>query len=168
MTESTQTGAPAPTGTPPQTGVGQSGAGQTGAGQTGAGRTGDVPGDGAPLNTVTWWELPVTDVARAKEFYTAVFGWTYTSFGDDASYVGVMNGSDLVGGLYRADATTGTGAAIRAYVNVADLEATLAAVEAAGGSVLVPRTEIGGDMGWWAEIGDPDGRWLGLCTGRAT
>lgn len=122
--------------------------------------------DGAPLNTVTWWELPVTEVERAKAFYGSVFGWTFTSFGDDESYAGVMNGSELVGGLYKAEESVGTGPVIRTYVNVADLEATIAAAEAAGGSVRTPRTEVGGDMGWWAEITDPDGRWVGLCTGR--
>ncbi len=120
----------------------------------------------APLNTVTWWELPVTDVERAKAFYTAVFGWTYTSFGDDEGFAGVVHDGALVGGLYRADGPATDGPSIRAYVNVADLEVTLAAAAAAGGSVRTPRTEVGGDMGWWAEISDPDGRWLGLCTDR--
>jgi predicted enzyme related to lactoylglutathione lyase len=55
---------------------------------------------------------------------------------------------------------------VKIYVNVADLEASLAAADAHGGAVLTPRTEVGGDMGWWAEISDPDGRWLGLCTGE--
>jgi hypothetical protein len=29
-----------------------------------------------------------------------------------------------------------------------------------------PREEVGGDMGWWAEITDDGGRRLGLCTGN--
>jgi predicted enzyme related to lactoylglutathione lyase len=117
-----------------------------------------------PLNTVTWWELPVTDVARAEDFYAAVFGWAFSSFGDDEAYTGVTYEGRLIGGLYRADGPPPEGPSVRTYVNVADLEATLTAVEAAGGSVRTPRTEVGGDMGWWAEISDPDGRWLGLCT----
>lgn len=120
-----------------------------------------------PVNTVTWWELPTTDIDRAKKFYGPLFGWTFVPFGEDASeYAGIMNGEELIGGLFRSEATPGS-SAIRVYVNVADLEATLAAAEAAGGSVTVPRTEVGGDMGWWAEITAPDGHWLGLCTGTA-
>lgn len=119
----------------------------------------------APLNTVTWWELPVSGVARARDFYGAVFGWTFSSFGeDDDSYAGVQHDGALVGGLYRADVDPAASPSIRAYVNVADLEAVLASAGAAGGSVRTPRTEVGGDMGWWAEISDPDGRWVGLCT----
>jgi len=115
----------------------------------------------APVNTVTWWEIPVTDLEAARTFYGAVLGWAFTPLGD--GYLGIMNGSDLVGGIYE-DAADATGQGLRLYVNVADLESTLAAAEAAGGAVRVPRTEVGGDMGWWAEIVDPGGRRLGLCT----
>lgn len=119
----------------------------------------------APLNTVTWWEIPTGDVAAGKAFYGAVLGWGFTSFGDDDNYAGIMNGEELIGGLYRAEADPGAPSTVRIYVNVPDLEATLAAAQDAGGSVLTPREEVGGDMGWWAEVADPDGRRLGLCTG---
>lgn len=116
----------------------------------------------APVNTVTWWEIPVLDLEQAQAFYTAVFGWTFTPFGE--GYLGIMNGADMVGGMFE-DATAAAGDGIRVYVNVTDLEAVLAAVEAAGGTVHTTRTEVGNDMGWWAEIVDPGGRRLGLCTG---
>jgi predicted enzyme related to lactoylglutathione lyase len=117
-------------------------------------------------NTVTWWEIPVTDITAGKAFYQTVFGWDFQDFGDPEAYAGIVAGGVLVGGLFRAEAGAPKDPAIRIYVNVSDLEATLAAAEAAGGTVRVRRTEVGGDMGWWAEISDPDGRWLGLCTDR--
>lgn len=117
----------------------------------------------APVNTVTWWEVPVADLDRAQAFYGAVFGWTFQPFGD--GYLGIFNESGMIGGLFQApDKVDGDG--IRVYVNVADLEAVLAAAERAGGSVTHPREEVGGDMGWWAEIADDGGRRLGLCTGN--
>jgi uncharacterized protein len=122
----------------------------------------------APLNTVTWWELPVSDVERAKEFYGALFGWTFSSFGDDTGgFAGAHHDGVLVGGLYQADGDPAAAPSIRTYLNVADLEAVLATAETLGGAVRRPRTEIGDDMGWWAEISDPDGRWIGLCTDNA-
>ncbi len=117
--------------------------------------------------TVMWWEIPVTDVAKGKDFYGSVFGWTYTSMGDDENYAIITVDGDFIGGLFKAPPDTPTAPSVRIYVNVADLEATLQAVESAGGSVTKPRTEVGGDMGWWAEIADPDGRWLGLTTSNA-
>lgn len=119
----------------------------------------------APINTITWWELPTTDLDAAKEFYSTVFGWAFVPIGEDeGAYAGIMNGPEMVGGLFTSDTAPGD-PGVRVYVNVPDLEATLGAAEAAGGSVKVPRTEVGGDMGWWAEITAPDGHWLGLCTG---
>ncbi|WP_154794999.1 VOC family protein [Occultella kanbiaonis] len=118
----------------------------------------------APVNTVTWWELPVTDLDQAKSFYGAVFGWTFTPFGE--GYEGILNGSEMIGGLWQAPEQA-TSDGIRVYVNVADLEATLAAAEAAGGTVKNTREEVGGDMGWWAQIVDPGGRLVGLCTDNA-
>ncbi|GIG28297.1 VOC family protein [Cellulomonas marina] len=117
--------------------------------------------------TVTWWELPVDDLDRAQAFYGPVLGWTFSPFGDEAGdYLGVSSGGELVGAVFRApDAPREVG--VRVYVLVDDLEAVLAATVEHGGTVKVPRSEVGGDMGWWAEVLDPDGRWLGLCTDDA-
>ncbi|WP_129337388.1 hypothetical protein [Cellulomonas endophytica] len=118
-----------------------------------------------PVGTVTWWELPADDLAVASAFYGALFGWTFAPFGDDAdAYLGIWSDGTLVGGLYRAEPSTPKEPAARVYVNVADLEAVLAAAGAGGGRVRTPRAEVGGDMGWWAELEAPDGRWLGVCT----
>ena len=34
---------------------------------------------------IDYIEFPVTDVARAKQFYGAVFGWTFEDYGPDLS-----------------------------------------------------------------------------------
>jgi predicted enzyme related to lactoylglutathione lyase len=120
----------------------------------------------APLHSVTWWEIPASNLAASKAFYSAVLGWTYTSFSDPDAYAGILNDGHLIGGLYRVDPDTPTTSPIRIYVNVSDLEAALAAAEQAGGTVVAARQEVGGDMGSWGEIADPDGRWLGLSTDR--
>lgn len=107
---------------------------------------------------VTWWELPVPDLAQAKEFYAAVFGWTFQSFGDyemaskDGAMVGALDGT--------RKEPVGHGVAV--YFHVTDLEATLARVTAAGGEVVHEPADIGGDMGRSAAFRDPAGLWLGL------
>jgi predicted enzyme related to lactoylglutathione lyase len=116
------------------------------------------------LNTVTWWEIPVLDLEQAKTFYGAVFGWTFQPFGD--GYAGIVADGAMIGGLSESGAE-GIGEGVRIYVNVADLESVLTAVEANGGSTRTPRTEVGGDMGWWAHFTDPQGRVIGLCTDNA-
>lgn len=81
----------------------------------------------------TYLELPVGSTDAAKTFYAAAFGWSFTDFGP--TYASTMDGQSDVG--LQADAAEKT-AALLPVVEVADLEATLAAVEAAGGSVTRP------------------------------
>lgn len=113
------------------------------------------------INTVTWWEIPVRDLKVAQTFYGGVFGWTFQPFGDE--YVGVLSDAAMIGGLSTAGAEE-VGEGVRIYVNVSDIEATLDSVQAHGGAVKTPRQEVGGDMGWWANFSDDQGRLIGLCS----
>lgn len=108
---------------------------------------------------VDWWELPVADLAKAKEFYGAVFGWTFQPFGEAYEGVNAPDGT-MIGGLDASGGERGKG--VRMYVSVPDLAESLRKVVAAGGTVASEPTEIGGDMGWWAAFTDPDGLWIGL------
>ncbi len=61
-----------------------------------------------------------------------MFGWTFTDFGPD--YAATMSGDTDLG----LDAAPDKVKAPLSVIRVADLEATLAAVEAAGGTISVP------------------------------
>ena len=78
-------------------------------------------------------ELPVGDVAAAKAFYEAAFGWALTDFGP--TYASTLTGDTDVG--LQGDASEATRAPL-AVIAVEDLEAALAAVETAGGSIVRP------------------------------
>lgn len=112
-------------------------------------------------NTVGWWEIPASDLDASATFYGAVFGWTFSSGGE--GYLMVSRGEQLMGGLFAVEpGTIGDGAVL--VIDVADLEATLTRIDVAGGTIVVPRTEIGGDMGWYAQFRDPSGLKVGLST----
>jgi len=89
----------------------------------------------ARLNYV---ELPVGDIAASRRFFEAAFGWSLTAFGPDYAatmgHAGDAGGCDL--GL-NGDAGEATAAPL-AVIEVDDLEAALAAVEAAGGAIIRP------------------------------
>ncbi len=78
-------------------------------------------------------ELPVDDVAAARAFYEAAFGWSLTAFGP--TYAATTTGDTDVG--LQADSDEATAAPL-AVIDVPDLEAALAAVEAAGGRIVRP------------------------------
>ena len=78
-------------------------------------------------------ELPVRDIAAAKAFYEAAFGWSLTDFGP--TYASTLTGDTDIG--LQGDAAEATAAPLP-VIQVDDLEAALDAVTGAGGSVVVP------------------------------
>jgi len=85
-----------------------------------------------PINYI---ELPVTDMAQSKAFYTAAFGWAYTDYGPSyASFdnAGIDGGFDAA-----ADREPSRDGALVVLLEQ-DLEAALARVEKAGGQITKP------------------------------
>lgn len=112
----------------------------------------------------TWWDIQVDDLEVAQKFYGTVFDWAFPMTGPD--FVVVFDGTEPVGQLYlRTEAAAGRG--IRMYFDTDDLEGVLAKVAGAGGKVLVERTLINPELGWWGEFADPSGVIIGLRTRTA-
>ena len=85
------------------------------------------------MSRLNYVELPVRDVAAAKAFYEAAFGWTMTAFGP--TYAATLTGDTDVG--LQGDPAEATEAPLP-VIEVDDLEAALAAVEQAGGTLTRP------------------------------
>ena len=81
-------------------------------------------------------ELPAKDLAATKAFFESVFGWSFTDYGPE--YTAFEN-QGLDGGFFQSDLASSTekGAALIVFYSN-QLEATLAKVEKAGGSILRP------------------------------
>ena len=104
---------------------------------------------------------PVSDVAKAKAVYTALLGIEPQA--DAAYYVGY----DVAGqhiGLVPGGGPQGMTSPI-AYWHVADIEAKLAAVTAAGATVTEAPHDVGGGR-LVATFTDPDGNVLGVLQDR--
>ncbi|WP_353204404.1 VOC family protein [Sphingomonas sp.] len=82
---------------------------------------------------LNYLELPVTDIASAKAFYAAVFGWDFTDFGP--TYAATTTGDTDIG--FQADTAEQTAAALP-VIDVDDLDACEARVRGAGGTITVP------------------------------
>lgn len=94
--------------------------------------------DSAPLGAPCWIDLTTSDVARAQDFYGTVFGWTFESAGPEyGGYVNAAKGGHPVAGIMAN--RSGAEAPDRwvTYFHTADIQTTLAAVTAAGGSVCM-------------------------------
>ncbi|OOG62815.1 glyoxalase/bleomycin resistance/extradiol dioxygenase family protein [Rhodanobacter sp. B04] len=78
-------------------------------------------------------ELPASDIAAAKAFYTQAFGWELTGFGP--TYACTMTGDVDIG--LQGDLAEAARAPLP-VIAVDDLEAALAAVIAAGARIVRP------------------------------
>lgn len=100
---------------------------------------------------------PVSDLAAAKATYTALLGIAPQH--DSEYYVGYdVEGQHI--GLVPGGGPQGMSAPV-AYWEVADIEAKLAEVTAAGATLNEPAHEVGGGRRV-ATVADPDGNVLGL------
>ncbi len=82
---------------------------------------------------ITFIELPAGDLGAARSFYSTVFGWELTDFGP--SYSCTMTGKVDLG--LQGDMSEATRTPLP-VVQVDDIAAAQAAVEAAGGSISKP------------------------------
>ena len=106
------------------------------------------------MSRLNYLELPVTDRARAKAFYADAFGWTFADYGPD--YAATTSGDTDIG----LDAAPDRVSAALPVIEVADLEAALGAIEAAGGRATVPIFAFPGGRRF--HFADPDGHVLAV------
>ena len=104
---------------------------------------------------------PVTDVAAAKPVYEALLGVAPTA--DESYYVGFDAEGQHIG-LVPGGAEQGMTGPV-AYWHVADIEAKLAELTAAGASVKDAPRDVGGGR-LVATVSDPDGNVLGVLQDR--
>jgi len=87
---------------------------------------------------INYIEFASTDIERTKKFYATVFGWSFVDYGPDyVSFTAASAGID--GGFAKSGAHEEAGKSAPLIVLYsAHLEATEAAIAAAGGSIVVP------------------------------
>lgn len=117
-------------------------------------------------NPVGWFELPVTDMARAIAFYQTVFGYTMQaqSFGNShhmAFFPMDMNEKGIGGALFAGKGCTPSAHGTLVYFTAPDIDATVERIVAAGGHIALPKTDIG-EYGWMAFFIDSEGNRVGL------
>lgn len=84
-------------------------------------------------HTIDYIELAVSDLAASRDFYERAFGWQFNDYGPTYAGIRASAGDGEVGGLAAGGSPGPGGSLVLLYSD--DLEATVAAVEAAGGTV---------------------------------
>ena len=85
---------------------------------------------------INYVELPAKDLPATKAFFQSAFGWSFVDYGPE--YTAFSN-QGLDGGFFQSDLASSTqnGAALVIFYSN-QLEATLAKVQRAGGSIIRP------------------------------
>lgn len=116
-------------------------------------------------NSVNWIEIPVTDFARAKQFYSAIYDYEMPEYEMGPIKMGILLYEQSVGvggaicyGEGYEPSTKGT----KAYLNGGtDLNTVLSRVTSAGGKVIMEKTSIG-ENGFMALFHDTEGNLVAL------
>ena len=120
-------------------------------------------------NAISWFEIGTTDLDRATKFYETIFGITLTPMDLPNIKMRMFPLDDMMkqvggalvdsGGFHKPSATDGP----LIYLNGnPDVQHVLDKVEAAGGKIMVPKTEISPEYGSMAVILDTEGNRIAL------
>ncbi len=117
-------------------------------------------------NAINWFEIPATDIARAKKFYESIFeismqemempDMKYAMFPFDPIQAKIAG--TVAQSAFHTPSATGS----IIYLNAnPDLQNVLDRIEKAGGRITMPKTSIGGN-GFMAFFTDSEGNGMAL------
>jgi predicted enzyme related to lactoylglutathione lyase len=120
-------------------------------------------------NAISWFEIPASDLDRAQRFYESIFQLELIPldqahirmrmFPIDDPMTGIGGAIVHAPGFYSSSLSDG----VLIYLNAnPDVQIILDRVEAAGGKILVPKTEISPEYGHMGIFSDTEGNRLGL------
>jgi uncharacterized protein len=120
-------------------------------------------------SAISWFEIPSKDLERATRFYEGIFGVSLIPmdlpnikmrmFPVEDPMTGIGGAVVNSDGFHNPSVTDGP----LIYLNGnPDVQNVLDKVEAAGGSIMVPKTEISPEYGFMAVIVDTEGNRIGL------
>ncbi|MFT4606058.1 MAG: putative enzyme related to lactoylglutathione lyase [Rhodothermales bacterium] len=117
-----------------------------------------------PRHYVTWFEIPALDIDRATGFYNDIYGITMEVAHASEFVMALFPASEGIGGAVVVGpgcVPSSVGPLI--YLNGGpDLDAVLSRVEGAGGRVVMPKTLISEETGFFALFIDTEGNRLAL------
>jgi uncharacterized protein len=117
---------------------------------------------------LAWNELGTSDVEKAKEFYSALFGWSAQELGDGA-YTVVQVGDRGNGGIRaQSEQEAGVPPSWLVYFAADDADASAAKASDLGASVVLPPSDIpvAGEGARFAVLADPQGAVFALYSGN--
>lgn len=99
------------------------------------------------MSNVNWFEIPVNDMDRAKEFYEKSFAIEITIHEFGPALMGWFPNNNetgrATGTLMKGDSYVPSHQGALVYFSVDDIEATLEKINQSGGKIIQPKMSIG-------------------------
>jgi uncharacterized protein len=116
-------------------------------------------------NVPAWFEIPSVDFERATRFYQAILGLRLKRERMGPMQMGVFphEPPQATGAVVHAEGYRPAEQGTVVYLNLSvDLSGPLGRVEKAGGKVLLGKTALPDNMGYFAQFRDSEGNRVGL------
>jgi predicted enzyme related to lactoylglutathione lyase len=113
-------------------------------------------------NNVSFFAIHVDDLDRAQRFYEQVFGWSLEPWGPPG-FLMIRTGDGGIGGAMHKRHEPLTGSGMRGFectIGVADIDATIRAIEGNGGRIGMAKFTIP-TVGSGCYFYDTEGNWAG-------
>lgn len=110
-----------------------------------------------------WFEIPVTDMDRAKKFYETIMDTTLEVTNMEGFEMAMFPHSTVGCALCKGEGCEPSTQGVTVYLNAnPNLDTVLGRIEAAGGQIIAPKTEISPEHGYMAQFIDTEGNRLAL------
>ncbi len=118
-------------------------------------------------NSINWVEIPVLNFERAKHFYSKIYNYEMyeeTIAGCRMGFLPMERDSNGVGGaIVQGQGYVPSSLGAKVYLNGGqNLLTVLNRVEGAGGEVIVHKTKISDEIGYFAVFEDTEGNHIAL------
>ncbi len=119
-------------------------------------------------NAISWFEIPATDLNRAQKFYETIFDINMIPLDTPGIKMRMFPLENMMGvggavvdsdGFHKSSSTDGP----LIYLNAnPDVQQVLDKIEAAGGKITMPKTQISPEYGYMAVFIDTEGNRVAL------
>lgn len=118
-------------------------------------------------HAINWFEIPVLDFERAKKFYELIFEYEMPVNTIGETKMGFLlfdyKGGGIGGSICYGEGYEPSNKGALVYLNGGeDLNVILQRVEGAGGQIVLPKTHITNEIGYFAVFIDPEGNRVAL------
>jgi len=117
-------------------------------------------------DAINWFEIPASDFARAKDFYSTLYGAELSEWemnGLRIAFIPLHSHEGVGGAIVHGEGYEPSDKGVMVYLNAGDdMAPMLDRARASGGRIITPKTLVDCEIGYMAVIRDSEGNRVAL------